>query len=72
MSWHIWKKKKLKGTSMTRAIVLTTAALVSGSAAMAHPGAHLHPHDGASWLTIANALGVMAVAGGLALARSRR
>ncbi|MDP4992184.1 MAG: hypothetical protein NWQ37_13390 [Marivita lacus] len=44
------------------------------SAAMAHPGAHVHPHDGAHWLAIVSALGLIAVAGGLALAtfRSRK
>ncbi|MBS0126618.1 hypothetical protein [Thetidibacter halocola] len=37
--------------------------------ALAHPGVHVHPHDGASWLTVAAALAVLAVAGGVALAR---
>ena len=39
--------------------------------AAAHPGAHVHPHDGASWLALAGALAVLALAGGLALARRR-
>ena len=41
------------------------------SPALAHSGAHLHPHDGASWLAVVAALGVLALAGGLALARAR-
>ncbi|SHH95204.1 hypothetical protein [Marivita hallyeonensis] len=48
--------------------------LLTATAASAHPGAHVHPHDGASWLVIVGALAVLAVAGGLAAAkvRSRR
>ena len=41
------------------------------SAALAHAGAHVHPHDGAHWLTIMSAMGVAAVAGGLVAARFR-
>ena len=37
----------------------------------AHPGPHLHPHDGASWLAVAGALAVIALAGTLMVARRR-
>ena len=45
-------------------------ALLAGPA-VAHPGAHVHPHDGASWLTVAASLAVLAVAGGVAVSRVR-
>ena len=39
--------------------------------AAAHTGAHVHPHDGASWLAVVGALAVIALAGGLVAARRR-
>ena len=45
--------------------------LMAGQAA-AHPGAHAHPHDGASWLTMVAALAVLGAAGGVAFATWRR
>ncbi|MFZ7092903.1 hypothetical protein [Primorskyibacter sp. 2E233] len=51
--------------------VLTAGAVTAAGPALAHSGAHLHPHDGASWLTMVAALAVLAVAGGLAVARKR-
>ncbi len=53
----------------TPALLFTALA----SPALAHTGtqAHLHPHDGASWLTIIAALGVVALAGRLILARTK-
>ncbi|MGY9045652.1 hypothetical protein P775_00235 [Puniceibacterium antarcticum] len=53
----------------TPALVFTAFA----SPALAHTGDHLHmhPHDGAGWLTIVAALGVIALAGRLVLARVR-
>lgn len=61
---HIFEEKKL-----TLATVAGFATLATEAAA--HPGAHLHPHDGTHWLVLISALGLMAVAGGLALARAR-
>lgn len=45
--------------------------LAWASTAAAHPGAHVHPHDGAHWLVTAGALAVLAIAGGLAVAKVR-
>ena len=39
--------------------------------ASAHPGAHVHPHDGSSWLLIVAALGAIAVAARLAVSTAR-
>ncbi|WP_206080277.1 LPXTG cell wall anchor domain-containing protein [Pacificoceanicola onchidii] len=50
--------------------ILVAMALTAGPA-LAHPGVHVHPHDGASWMTVAGALAVLALAGGLAVRRSR-
>ncbi len=49
-----------------------TFALFAGPA-LAHTdgGAHLHPHDGASWLIAVAGLGVAALAARLVLARVR-
>ena len=68
---RILKEKKRKGVNMKNGLVLSAVTLTWASAAMAHPGAHVHPHDGAHWLTLVSALGVIAVAGGLALAKHR-
>jgi len=57
--------------TMKNCFALAAVALTWASAAMAHPGAHVHPHDGAHWLTVVSALGLIAVAGGLAAARLR-
>ncbi|GHF40983.1 hypothetical protein [Seohaeicola zhoushanensis] len=49
-------------------------ALLAGLAAtpaLAHPGAHLHPHGSGDWLALVMGLAVVAAAGGLAYARSR-
>lgn len=56
---------------MKNGLALAAVTLVWASSAMAHPGAHVHPHDGAHWLALVGALGLIAVAGGLALARTR-
>ncbi|WP_425099285.1 hypothetical protein [Tropicibacter sp. S64] len=50
---------------------LTAAAVLVAGPALAHPGVHVHPHDGASWMVMAAALAVIAVSGGVALARAR-
>ena len=50
---------------------LALGLTVAAGPALAHSGPHLHPHDGASWLAVAGALAVMALAGWLALARAR-
>ncbi len=57
---------------MKKGLALAAASLVLASSAMAHPGAHVHPHDGAHWLAIVSALGVIAVAGGLAFGKIRK
>ncbi len=56
---------------MKYGLALAVATAAFGSAAMAHPGAHVHPHDGANWLVVVSALAVIAVAGGLAMSRTR-
>ena len=61
---HILKEKKL-----TIVGVLGLATLATKAAA--HPGAHVHPHDGAHWLLLVSALSFVAIAGGLAAARAR-
>ena len=50
---------------------LSFLAGIAAGPVLAHGGAHVHPHDGASWLTLAAALAVLALAGGLARARAR-
>jgi hypothetical protein len=57
---------------MKNGLALAAASLVWASSALAHPGAHVHPHDGAHWLAIVSALGLIAVAGGLAFGKIRR
>ncbi|WP_146586858.1 hypothetical protein [Puniceibacterium confluentis] len=56
---------------MTR--IATPALLFTAIASpvLAHSGAHLHPHDGAHWLTLVAGLGVVALAARLALVRMR-
>ncbi|EPX75952.1 hypothetical protein [Salipiger mucosus] len=56
---------------MKHLVALSAALAATAGPALAHPGAHVHPHDGAQWLAVAGALAVMALAGGLALARAR-
>ncbi len=51
---------------------LAACAMGGAGPALAHAGAHVHPHDGAAWLAVVAALSVAAVAGGLALMRVRR
>ncbi|MFC4667895.1 hypothetical protein ACFO5X_04960 [Seohaeicola nanhaiensis] len=49
-------------------------ALLAGLAAtpaLAHPGAHLHPHGSGDWLAVVMGLVVIAAAGGLIYARNR-
>jgi len=65
------EREEAKGVMMKNGLALGAVALTWASAAMAHPGAHVHPHDGAHWLTLVSALGVIAVAGGLVAARLR-
>ncbi|MFW2542398.1 hypothetical protein ACN2XU_07130 [Primorskyibacter sp. 2E107] len=50
---------------------MMAATMLAAGPALAHPGAHVHPHDGASWMVVAGALAVLAVAGGVAVARAR-
>ncbi|WP_439119268.1 hypothetical protein [Marivita sp.] len=57
---------------MKNGLALAAVSLVWASSALAHPGAHVHPHDGAHWLAIVSALGLIAVAGGLAFGKIRR
>jgi hypothetical protein len=71
VSLHILKKKKQKGYPMTRCVALALSLAFAGTSALAHPGLHVHPHDGAHWLTLISALGLMALAGGVAVARAR-
>ena len=71
MNVSIWNKKKQKGPPMTCVFFLASMASGFGTAVLAHPGAHFHPHDGAHWLTLVSALAVLALAGGLALVRGR-
>ena len=63
---HIFEKKK----PMKQIAFLSAPVLLTTQAA-AHPGAHVHPHDGASWLTVVGALAVLALAGGLAAANAK-
>jgi zinc transporter ZupT len=69
---HIFEKKKRKGLEMKNGLALAAASLVLATSAMAHPGAHVHPHEGAHWLALVSALGMIAVAGGLALGKIRK
>ena len=46
----------------TKLAVAVPAALLP-AAALAHPGAHLHPHGAGDWLTVALGLGLVAMAG---------
>jgi uncharacterized PurR-regulated membrane protein YhhQ (DUF165 family) len=69
---RIWKEKKRKGVMMKNGLALVLVSLTWASAAMAHPGAHVHPHDGAHWLALVSALGLIAVAGGLAFGKIRK
>lgn len=56
---------------MKLTLLFAVASLASATAALAHPGAHVHPHDGAHWLALVAALGLIAVAGGLAAVKTR-
>ena len=56
---------------MKNGLALAVASMVWASSALAHPGAHVHPHDGAHWLALVSALGLIAVAGGLAVVKTR-
>ncbi|WGW03544.1 hypothetical protein [Tropicibacter oceani] len=56
---------------MSKLMIAAVVALAAGPA-LAHSGAHLHPHDGAHWLSVVAALAVLALAGGVALARARK
>ena len=66
---HIFEKKK--GFAMKKRLIPAGAALLAATAAQAHPGAHVHPHDGANWLVMAGALAVLAIAAGLAVAKAK-
>ncbi len=52
---------------------LAVLALIIASPAAAHTGAavHMHPHDGASWMIVASALGLIAVAGSMVAIKAR-
>lgn len=45
---------------MTR--MLAPAFALTASPALAHSGAHLHPHGAGNWLTVALALGLIVLA----------
>lgn len=45
---------------MTR--MLVPAFALTASPALAHSGAHLHPHGAGNWLTVVLALGVIGLA----------
>ena len=57
---------------MKNGLALSVMSMALASTAMAHPGAHVHPHDGAHWLALVSALGLIAVAGGLAFGKIRK
>jgi hypothetical protein len=44
---------------------------VLATPALAHDGLHLHPHDGANWMTIAAAVAVIVAAGALLRASAK-
>ncbi len=47
---------------MTRSLVLSSSVAISlAQAAAAHPGAHVHPHNGAAWLAVISALAALVV-----------
>ena len=52
---------------------LIALSLIAAAPATAHTGeaVHIHPHDGASWLALAGALALIALAGSLAASRLR-
>ncbi|MGY3438354.1 MULTISPECIES: hypothetical protein [unclassified Marinovum] len=52
---------------MTR--MLAPVLFLTASPALAHSGAHLHPHGAGNWLTVALALGLVAVAATLMVLR---
>ncbi|MBO6884015.1 MAG: hypothetical protein JJ869_10605 [Marivita sp.] len=56
---------------MKNGLALAVASMVWATSALAHPGAHVHPHDSAHWLALVSALGLIAVAGGLAFGKIR-
>jgi hypothetical protein len=56
---------------MKNGLALAVASMVWATSALAHPGAHVHPHNGAHWLALVSALGLIAVAGGLAFGKIR-
>ena len=51
---------------MTRFLPAVALTALAGPA-FAHSGAHLHPHDGAHWLTLVAGLAMIALAGTLAV-----
>ena len=56
---------------MIRALSLMAGLVATGASAHTDAAFHLHPHGGESWLAVAGALAVIALAGGLALAAAR-
>ncbi len=62
--------KLMQGNSLMKKCLFAFIAL-SASPAIAHPGAHVHPHDGASWLAVVGALVVITAATGVAVAKAR-
>lgn len=50
---------------MKRAIIGGAGLMAMATAVQAHPGTHVHPHDGAHWLVVVAALSVLALAGGV-------
>ena len=52
-------------------IALTLTALTAAAPALAHDGAHLHPHEAAGWLPLVLALAATGAAA-YAYARSRK
>lgn len=51
---------------MFRRLAMIAAGLWAAGPALAHEGAHLHPHGSEGWISVMLALGVIALALGLA------
>ncbi|KIN61796.1 hypothetical protein Z945_2790 [Sulfitobacter noctilucae] len=43
--------------------------LLTAMPALAHPGIHIHPHDGTDWTILYGAMALIAVVGGVAVSR---
>ena len=47
----------------------TTLIFLTAAPALAHPGMHVHPHDGTDWYMIYGAIALIALVGGVAVSR---